>query len=845
MADVFNIAGRIHSTSQEEVVTTTNEILDATQEKKQSEVNQEVSEELALHTNRLNALTGQNYVTVVATQSTTAADIPTLINASGEGEQADTLYRVGFWDGSVYVADKYTEYAWNGTAYVILDVKSSIGEVFDISLYKAVGGVLATFADLSAALDGGNNVPAGVRQGGMSIKFVQSSDNKYVQYRLMSQTFSTTESDWQGVDDEPVAGDDILNTKGSINLLKSGNLSYNGELVNRYYVLSLASVGEQLTISTANATGYTGIILDVEKGDVFIINTNTTTIDAKAYAILDDDNYVLAVEQNANNKILVMPEGAAKLIVNTKIVPNQDFLIKVLGVLDKKLEDADFTNTPQDMTDKLRLEGILKLFGNNVYNYVKGSTRYYYKLNTAVVGQVYAPAIGTAAYAGIRIGVSRGDVFLVNSLLTNSNVYAYAILDSNNIVLDVQPSAHNKIIIMPDNAAILIFNTGFENNATAYLYKLFDNFNVADIKLWNKLLYLAGNGEEAILEYSLRDGYYYNKSGDTYSYEQSVYWAVSEPIYVAKGTKINMHVTSSFNKGLIMACNSDGEVTSVLLESLSSSNVDFEYTIQESGYIRVTLAKDTGCYTTIHMYGVANANFTDIRSDSIYLSETNNKYIYLGSVANVGDVLPSMVPANAAGYGYYIGKVYAGETYKIKTKDNTSGAKSYVILNSNNEVTAISANSGEHIVTVSEDGILVVNSKVSDYGITILNWDYRLKKTLYDKIYKDIVKAAIYDIARFNNDFRFDYLEADSLYAGGIRLGFETSLPREGSIINTDVELRYGLNGSTNMEDVRKRIVPYLYWNQVKVGTILLYDTDGSPYFYDKNGNKKTLVVNE
>ena len=202
MADVFNIAGRIHSTSQEEVVTTTNEILDETQEKKQSEVNQEVSEELALHTNRLNALTGQNYVTVVATQSTTVADIPTLINASGEGEQANTLYRVGFWDGSAYVADKYTEYAWNGTAYVILDVKSSIGEVFDISLYKAVGGVLATFADLSAALDGGNNVPAGVRQGGMSIKFVQSSDNKYVQYMYLGTSTAadfTDTDNWEKV----------------------------------------------------------------------------------------------------------------------------------------------------------------------------------------------------------------------------------------------------------------------------------------------------------------------------------------------------------------------------------------------------------------------------------------------------------------------------------------------------------------------------------------------------------------------------------------------------------------------------------------------------------------------
>ena len=45
---------------------------------------------------------------------------------------------------------------------------------------------------------------------------VQNSSNKYVQYRLMSDTFNTTPSNWQGVDDEPVAGSD--------NLVKSGGV---------------------------------------------------------------------------------------------------------------------------------------------------------------------------------------------------------------------------------------------------------------------------------------------------------------------------------------------------------------------------------------------------------------------------------------------------------------------------------------------------------------------------------------------------------------------------------------------------------------------------------------------
>ena len=63
-------------------------------------------------------------------------------------------------------------------------MEDTIGDgVFDISAYNASGGTLATYADLAAALgSSGANVPEGVRKGGMSVKYVQSSDNKYVQY---------------------------------------------------------------------------------------------------------------------------------------------------------------------------------------------------------------------------------------------------------------------------------------------------------------------------------------------------------------------------------------------------------------------------------------------------------------------------------------------------------------------------------------------------------------------------------------------------------------------------------------------------------------------------------------
>ena len=59
-----------------------------------------------------------------------------------------------------------------------------------------------TFASLSELLSDENLstlIPVAVRCGGMSIRFLNSSDNKYVQYMLLTTTFSTIESDWQEV----------------------------------------------------------------------------------------------------------------------------------------------------------------------------------------------------------------------------------------------------------------------------------------------------------------------------------------------------------------------------------------------------------------------------------------------------------------------------------------------------------------------------------------------------------------------------------------------------------------------------------------------------------------------
>ena len=60
----------------------------------------------------------------------------------------------------------------------------------------------ATFPSLSALLSSENLstlIPTSVRHGGMSIRFVQSSDNNYVQYFLVNNQWSTMEADWEKI----------------------------------------------------------------------------------------------------------------------------------------------------------------------------------------------------------------------------------------------------------------------------------------------------------------------------------------------------------------------------------------------------------------------------------------------------------------------------------------------------------------------------------------------------------------------------------------------------------------------------------------------------------------------
>lgn len=199
--------------------------------------------------------------------------------------------------------------------------------IYDISAHN--NG--ATFESLLTLLGSDNLntlIPAAVRCGGMSIRFMQSSDNKYVQYRLMSDSFNTTPSNWQGVDDEPTARSKNLVESGGVEIRLSGTVIENYNLTNASLKL----------------------LTDFKAGDVIYYSV---TEKGPALGFFDSSNNRLGYIGATGSQSAVTTEGEytlpegfsyAALIWGTPLLINY---IKVPNSIEEKIEELrkEFSNS--------------------------------------------------------------------------------------------------------------------------------------------------------------------------------------------------------------------------------------------------------------------------------------------------------------------------------------------------------------------------------------------------------------------------------------------------------------------------------------------------------------------
>ena len=276
--------------------------------------------------NNLITTPNQQYVSVTATAQTTA--VTDLLPATGA---ADTIYRVGNWDGTQYNDSVYSEYVWNGSAYIKLSTKSQVGEVYDISANHAD----TKYADLAAALGtNGANIPQSLQRGGMSIKFVQSSDNKYVQYLYVGT--STDDADFTNI-----------NNWEKTNLLKE--LNQLGEKLGEFNkTYSSPNVSNTIPSPLVIGRTYTFKNLSSTSTSVTLRDNDNEVIQVVKYGMSQNEEVTITVEAE-HSVIFVYGRNSSIQIIEKTAFEEIDGL---KGVINSNKTEQSKTNAGLNRADR-------------------------------------------------------------------------------------------------------------------------------------------------------------------------------------------------------------------------------------------------------------------------------------------------------------------------------------------------------------------------------------------------------------------------------------------------------------------------------------------------------------
>ena len=227
------IPKRMKSVNKEDPYVTGAEDIDAGNGKSQQVKNTEVDETLTQLSNEIDAVNKQDVIPVDTLPAVATADPKKIYRVVGEDSYTDYMVNAthdGWKELATYsfpgIDDEPTAGSENPVRSGGVQNELALGAVYDVSAKNPTAGPNndGKWESLSALLlDSNLNtlIPTAVRKGGMSIKFVRTSDNKYVQFRYMgtdvttAATFTNT-ANWQGVDSEITLGSRNLAESGSV-----------------------------------------------------------------------------------------------------------------------------------------------------------------------------------------------------------------------------------------------------------------------------------------------------------------------------------------------------------------------------------------------------------------------------------------------------------------------------------------------------------------------------------------------------------------------------------------------------------------------------------------------------
>ena len=505
----------------------------------------------------------------------------------------------------------------------------------------------AIYADLSAALSA---ITSDYQKGGMSIKFVQgsvqSNDNKYVQARCMAQTFTTDVTQWQGVDEEPIAGSDNLVKSGGVyeevNKLGQGVAYFENSIKNYIETedVQIAPIVLQNTyISTTEITKTNGRQLRtfrLNSGNTYKINISGQPNSALAVGYCFDFpeigvsvSNVTVPHINTLNGTIITPVDDCFLLIGNSVsitISSCSLTVSPNGVALLSMQAKLLSMQANERIDHLDTGKIIHLYNNEDEMLIPFSEFDTGGSNINKLGFYYESAIGKPIL-GIKLkSFSNGTLKYGTALITNNIVGGFVENGSIEVVSGTNTYLFNVPIVLNENELIYIqgqrlygvktisnnksFIDTYNNNRIISTNFSFSYCLVFDTQLNSIVDELLATLPNNLTYYALGDSITWGAYGEGWtpqnlkglSYANYLAEMIGVEKFVNKGSSgasIYNHLDSQVNlvssdATLITVCMGLNDITLALRD---------ENPISIGDYVQIIKAQKVESYTNIDDYG--------------------------------------------------------------------------------------------------------------------------------------------------------------------------------------------------------------------------------------------------
>ena len=458
----------------------------------------------------------------------------------------------------------------------------------------------------------------------------------------MTDTFSTTESDWQGVDDVPTAESD--------NLVKSGGL---------YKIQQIESQEIQTNINTGYFIESTGVkqsssnfaitdVIELMPGRVISLYAAgySTRVSMISEYNENDESYkplCLSIDSelrfyNYRNKGV----NPVKIVLSFNVTKDYHF------VTTSSIVNYDINNLI--LPSEVVCDGILV----NDYQKLQAG---YYKKNDNVVNLNITES---SNFRCIKFPITVGNVYKVYGYHQDNHAPFYVLCDLNGLVLDSSNTVgyNEKTIIVEQNGYLLINVYYVHTDFYCYINTLAANSSLSAL---GHYFLTSGNSVKTIDIATAIEGKYLDGGGII---QNGSSFRISEPIKLLRGQKIILTAAGYHESVSLISIVKDNYYEPAIL-SIDDDIHDYEFTALESCFVVLSFKWYNSSYSAVIVSDFLSEKIVSIEDNlSALIQKTDIEYCrFFRNVLFVGDSLTkgvdgaktdgSVTPYN---YPYYLAR---------------------------------------------------------------------------------------------------------------------------------------------------------------------------------------------